>query len=104
MTAAHFFKIFFMWTIFKVFIESVTIWFTFCFSVLEACGILVPQPGIETILPALEGSLNHRTTREVPGVRLKREEDGASLVKDLPAKAGDSDSTPWSGKIPHATE
>ena len=29
----------------------------------EACGILVPQPGIKPVLPAL--SLNHSTTREV---------------------------------------
>ena len=34
-----------------------------------ACGILVPQPGIEPILLALgTWSLNHWTTREVPGV------------------------------------
>ena len=32
-----------------------------------ACGILVPQPGIEPALPAVEAwSLNHWTTREVP--------------------------------------
>ena len=32
-----------------------------------ACGILVPQPGIEPAPPALEAqSLNHWTTREVP--------------------------------------
>ena len=34
-----------------------------------ACGILVPQPGIEPVPPALEAqSLNHWTTREVPRV------------------------------------
>ena len=33
-----------------------------------ACGILVPQPGIEPVPAAMEGwSLNHWTTREVPG-------------------------------------
>ena len=34
-----------------------------------ACGILVPQPGIEPASPALIGRwiLNHWTTREVPG-------------------------------------
>ena len=33
-----------------------------------ACGILVPWPGIEPVPPALEvQSLNHWTTREVPG-------------------------------------
>ena len=32
-----------------------------------ACGILVPQPGIEPVPPALEvQSLNHWTAREVP--------------------------------------
>ena len=32
-----------------------------------ACGILVPQPGIEPVPPAVEAqSLNHQTTREVP--------------------------------------
>ena len=33
-----------------------------------ACGILVPQPGIEPIHPAVETwSLNHWTAGEVPG-------------------------------------
>ena len=33
----------------------------------KACGILVPQPGIERALPDLEAqSLNHWTAREVP--------------------------------------
>ena len=31
----------------------------------EACGILAPRPGIKPTPPALEGSLNHGTTREV---------------------------------------
>ena len=32
-----------------------------------ACGILVPQPGIKPVPPAVEAwSLNHWTTREVP--------------------------------------
>ena len=31
------------------------------------CGILVPQPGIEPLLPAVEAqSFNHWTAREVP--------------------------------------
>ena len=34
---------------------------------LAACGILVPQPGIEPVPPAVEARiLNHWTTREVP--------------------------------------
>ena len=36
-----------------------------------ACGILVPQAGIEPMPPALEApSLSHWTTREVPGLIL----------------------------------
>ena len=40
-----------------------------------ACGILIPQPGIKPLPPALEAcSLNHWTTREVPDeFTLKRE-------------------------------
>ena len=48
-----FFFFFLMWTIFKVFIDFVTIWF---FG-HGACGILAPQPGIEPALPALEGNI-----------------------------------------------
>ena len=45
-------------------------WFTFFFFWLHgvARGILVPQPGIEPVSPAVEAeSPNHWTTREVPG-------------------------------------
>ena len=43
-------------------------YYYFCFFLQchEACLILVPQPGIELMLPALEGwRFNHWTTREV---------------------------------------
>ena len=45
--------------------------YSFCFGLvffgLLACGILVPWPGIEPVLPAVEGqSLNHWTARQVP--------------------------------------
>ena len=49
-----------MWTIFKVFIEFVTILFLFLwFGFLghEACEILAPRPGIEPAPPALEGEV-----------------------------------------------
>ena len=48
-----------MWTIFKVFIEFVTILlrFMFWFFDPEACGSLAPQPGIEPASPALEGKV-----------------------------------------------
>ena len=39
-----------MWTVFKVFIEFVTIlllFYSFWFFDTKACGILVPRPGIE---------------------------------------------------------
>ena len=53
---------------FKVFLEFVTVlllFFTLWFFGLESCGILAPQTGIEPIPPALEGKVNHWTTREV---------------------------------------
>ena len=47
-----------MWTIFKVFIEFVTIlllfYVLFFFFGHEVCGILAPQPGIEPSPTALE--------------------------------------------------
>ena len=46
-----------MWTIFKVFIEFVTILllsYMFWFFGLKACGILAPWPGVEPTSPALE--------------------------------------------------
>ena len=65
---------FFMWTLFKVFMEFVKIlfllytfafytFFFFCFKILllgfghEACRILAPQPGIKPAAPALEGEV-----------------------------------------------
>ena len=61
-----------MWTIFKVFIELLQYCFCFMFWVFwfffgcKACGILALPPGIEPTPSALEGSLNHQTTKEVP--------------------------------------
>ena len=51
-----------MWTIFKVFIEFVTILLPFYFLVFfsfghEICGILVPQPRIKPVPHALEGKV-----------------------------------------------
>ena len=41
--------------------------FIYLFLHLAACGILVPQPGIKPVSPALGAqSLNHWTAREVP--------------------------------------
>ena len=56
-----------MWTIFKVFIEFVTIlllFYVLFFWVCEACGILTPRPGIEPAPPALEGEV---LTTGLPG-------------------------------------
>ena len=49
------FFFFLMWTIFKVFIQFVTILFLFCvwFFGHEACGILASQTGIEPRPPTL---------------------------------------------------
>ena len=55
-----FLKVFFfflMWTIFKVCIEFTTTLLLLYVLILgghDACGILVPRPGIEPALPALE--------------------------------------------------
>ena len=55
------FKFFFflILTIFKVFIEFVTILFLFYVLAFwpQACGILAPKAGIEPTLPALEGEV-----------------------------------------------
>ena len=52
-----------------------------------ACTILVPQPGIEPVSPAVEvWSLNHWTTREVPKQIFKKLEIISSIFsiyKDL---------------------
>ena len=46
--------------------------FFFFWPCHAACGILVPQPGIEPTSPALEArNLNHWTAREVPNLDFK---------------------------------
>ena len=43
------------------------VWFCLVWSVLWACGILVPQPGIKPVPPKVEAwSPNHWTARESP--------------------------------------
>ena len=63
----------FMWTIFKVFVEFVTIlllllllffFLWFAFLTVRHLGILAPRPGSELVLPAMEGEAS--TTR-MPG-------------------------------------
>ena len=47
-----------MWTIFKIFIEFVTLlllFYVLAFFVPDACGILAPQLGIKLPPPKLEG-------------------------------------------------
>ena len=48
-----------MWTVFKVFIEFVTILLLFYVLAFgyEACGVLVSQAGLEPTPPALEGQV-----------------------------------------------
>ena len=61
-----FFKIFLMWTIFKVFIEFFIILLLFCFR-REACGNLSSPTRDQTHNSCIgRWRLNHRTAREVP--------------------------------------
>ena len=56
-----------MWTIFKAFIECVTVWLLFQAVVFfghEVCGILTSWPGIEPTPPELEGKV---LTTRLPG-------------------------------------
>ena len=84
-TITMFLKIFLMWTIFKVFIEFVTVLLLFYVLVFfsffssssfffffgcEACGILAPRPGIVSATPALEGEV---LTTGPPGKSLQLE-------------------------------
>ena len=58
MFAGVYFKEFFLyWTIFKVFIEFVTILLLFYVFWPEACGLLAHQSGIKPAPPALEGEV-----------------------------------------------
>jgi len=59
------FLIFWIWAIFKVFIEYITVLFLFWFGGCKACGIFAPWPGIKPTPPALEGSLNPGMATEV---------------------------------------
>ena len=67
-----FFKKIFCWCgVFKVFIDFFFLQYCFCFMFWffgwEACGIVVPQPGIELASSAVETqSLNYPTAMEVP--------------------------------------
>ena len=67
-----------MWTIFKGFIEFVTILLLFYVLVFQpqACGMLAPWPGIEPRRPALEGKA---LTTGPPG----KSPDLISFLKDL---------------------
>ena len=46
-----------LWTIFKVFIEFVTVLLLFRFFGLQACSVLAPWSGIKSTPPALEGEV-----------------------------------------------
>ena len=61
-TLLKIFFFFLMWTIFKVFIEFVTILLLFYVVVfwLPGMWILAPWPGIESTPPILEGPLDHQ--------------------------------------------
>ena len=63
--------IFFLIFVCRPFLKSLLNFLQYCFCFMfwffgqEACGILVPQPGIEHSPPVLEGEVLIRTTREV---------------------------------------
>lgn len=63
-----FFCVLFFLLCLKILFLCIDFYFLFIFLPhLEACRILVPLPGIETMPPTVKAqSSNHRTTREVP--------------------------------------
>ena len=65
-----------MWTIFKVFVEFVTILLLFYVLVFdhEACEILVPPPGIKPTPPTLEGEVltNGPPGKSLPAASLEQ--------------------------------
>ena len=79
-------KIFLMWMIFKGFTQFVTILLLFVMFWLfgcETCGILAPQPGIESAPPALEGKV---LTTGPPGKSLTMAIFNNHLIKFLKIK------------------
>ena len=59
------------------------IYFLFFWPHHVACGVLVPQPGIEIVLPILKAeSLENWTTKEVPvGFMYKKQSKNNLLMK-----------------------
>ena len=50
---------------------KVKLTFLFFFATFAACGVIIPQPGIEPTLPAPKArSLEHWTAREFPTLRV----------------------------------
>ena len=72
-----------MWTIFKPFIELVTILIPFYVLIFgcKACEILAPQPGIKPKPPALEGLV---LTTGLPGKSLQASCPSIFHPSDLP--------------------
>ena len=82
-----FLRFFFMWTIFKVFIEFVTtsrLFYVLVFLCQEACRILAPQPGIKPTSSSLEDK--DLTTRP-PG---KSPKDGIFISNSLNERMKDN--------------
>ena len=66
--------------------------FFFCWLHLMACRILVPQPGIQRMLPAVEvQSVNHWTPEKVPGGHLYY------MAKAAPGRPSHGDRQRWLG-------
>ena len=89
-----------MWTIFKVFVEFVTILFLFyglVFWPWSIWALSIPSRDWTHTPCVGRQSLNHCTAREVPPFGINSTSQMALLVKNLPANAGDITDT---GSIP----
>ena len=72
----------------------------FFWSCRVACGILVPQPGIKPVPPALEAqSVNHWTTRGVPVVCFKYSSVYTSVPNSQSQYWESLDLIPWKIKL-----
>ena len=79
----------------SIYLVLLLLFHLFCISCLcgEACGIVVPWPGVEPVPPAVElQSLNHWTTREVhsSGARCRCSQLLTSLMSYLMASLSPS--------------
>ena len=68
-------------------IKCVLHYYYYFFFLAVLCGILVPQPGIEVVPPAVEAqTLIHRTTREVPVPHYSTSRKLIGVIDQMPTK------------------